>query len=99
MMLAEREDISDQTLWDIYYHIYLNEQTIELVSCHVRTIVPMLESLESFNNGPYGSVLKFCDEDTLCDVRRALQRILGAAHEESRDEQAGKLARMLQRRA
>ncbi|OTA06052.1 hypothetical protein A9Z42_0067860 [Trichoderma parareesei] len=99
MILAGEEGASYQALWDVYYHMYLDEQTTELVIRHVRTMVPMLESLESFNNGPYGSIMQICDEDTLCDVRRVLQRILDAAHEESRDDQAIKLARMLKRRA
>ncbi|TFB07374.1 hypothetical protein CCMA1212_000313 [Trichoderma ghanense] len=90
MILAEEEETSNQVLWDLYYHMYLDKQTTEIVIRHVRNVIPMLESLETFNNGPYGSILKICDENTLCDVRGALQRILGAAHEESRDEQATK---------
>jgi hypothetical protein len=99
MILAGEEGASYQALWDVYYHMYLDEQTTELVIRHVRTMIPMLESLETFNNGLYGSIMQICDEDTLCDVRRVLQRILDAAHEESRDDQAIKLARMLKRRA
>ncbi|KAH0493214.1 hypothetical protein TgHK011_008130 [Trichoderma gracile] len=99
MILAEGEDTSYQASWDAYYHMYLDEQATELVIRHVRTMVPMLESLESFNNGPYGSIVKICDEDTLSDVRGVLQRILDAAHEEYRDDQAVKLASMLKRRA
>lgn len=95
MILVEGEDISLQVLWDVYYHMFLDEHTTELVDRHVRSIIPMLESLESFNNGSYGSIIKMCDEDTLVDLRGALQRLLGAAHEGRRDE----LARMLKRRA
>ncbi|KAL6877338.1 hypothetical protein HDV57DRAFT_522576 [Trichoderma longibrachiatum] len=65
MILVEGEDISLQVLWDVYYHMFLDEHTTELVDRHVRSIIPMLESLESFNNGSYGSIIKMCDEDTL----------------------------------
>ncbi|KAL7813173.1 hypothetical protein V8C44DRAFT_364004 [Trichoderma aethiopicum] len=67
MILDEGEEISLQVLWDLYYHMFLDEHTTELVDRHVHSLIPMLESLESFNNGPYGSIIKICDEDTLID--------------------------------
>ncbi|KAL7905645.1 hypothetical protein GGI35DRAFT_460121 [Trichoderma velutinum] len=91
MILADGEVISNEALWDAYYHMYLDEQTIELLVRHVETIIPMLESLDSFAISPFGSVIKICDEDTLRDVRDALQRILGAGKDD-RDKQAIKLS-------
>ncbi|UKZ76155.1 hypothetical protein TrVFT333_003851 [Trichoderma virens FT-333] len=95
MILADGEVISNEALWDIYYHMYLDEQTTELVASHVQTIIPMLESLDLFTRGPYGSVIRFCDEDTLHDVRHALQRILDAARKDDRDKQATRLSESL----
>lgn len=86
MILAEGEDISNEDLWDIYYHMYLDDQTIELVGRHVQTVIPLLESLESFNRSPYGSIIKICDEDTLHDVCKALQRISDAAERDNREK-------------
>ncbi|KAL7932487.1 hypothetical protein V8C35DRAFT_307229 [Trichoderma chlorosporum] len=92
MILADGEVISNEALWDIYYHMYLDEETTDLVARHVQSITPMLESLHSFASGPYGSFVKICDEDTLRDVRGALQRILIAAGKENREKQAAKLS-------
>ncbi|KAL7951268.1 hypothetical protein V8C42DRAFT_303587 [Trichoderma barbatum] len=95
MILADGENVSNDALWDAYYHMYLDEQTTDLVVRHLRTIIPMLESLDSFTSGPYGSVIKICDEDTLRDIRNALQNILGAAEKDERDNQAAKLSKNL----
>ncbi|KAL7781403.1 hypothetical protein V8C43DRAFT_298404 [Trichoderma afarasin] len=95
MILADGEVISNEVLWDIYYHMYLDEQTLELLARHVKSIIPMLESLDSFTTGPFESVIKFCDEDTLRDVRDALQRILDAAGSDDRSKQATKLSTSL----
>ncbi|KKP07740.1 hypothetical protein THAR02_00128 [Trichoderma harzianum] len=95
MILANGEVINREAVWDIYYHMYLDEQTVERLVRHVKSIIPMLESLDSFTTSPFGSVIKIGDEDTLRDVRDSLQRILGAAEKDDGSKQAIKLSTSL----
>ncbi|KAL7790283.1 hypothetical protein V8C37DRAFT_384600 [Trichoderma ceciliae] len=75
--------------------MYLDEKTTELIGRHVDAIIPMLESLDSFVRSPYGSMIMICDEDTLDDVRKALQKISSAAERDNQESHATKLSKSL----
>ncbi|GJN82602.1 hypothetical protein PLIIFM63780_006144 [Purpureocillium lilacinum] len=85
-VLDRDENVTDESLWNIYYHLFLDDATSELVLGQTQKLVSLLESLEAWKKGPYHKILRFCDSDTLDDVRRVCQRVLKASR--SRNEAA-----------
>ncbi|KAJ6440973.1 MYND finger family protein [Purpureocillium lavendulum] len=79
LVLDQGETVTDESLWDIYYHLFLDDATSELVLQQTQKLAPFLDSLEAWKNGPYSTTLRLCDKDTLDDVRRVCQRVLDAA--------------------
>ena len=69
------EETSNDALWDIYYHLYLNDNIAATVQAHLSKLLPLLSSLNSWKKSQYGTKLRFCDEDTLDDVRAVYQRM------------------------
>lgn len=81
MILDGDAKVSEGSLWDVYYHLYLDSSTAQLVLQQTKKILPFLESVESWRNGPYGHALKFCDRDTLDDVRRICRQVMLGAQD------------------
>ena len=66
-------------MWDIYYHLYLDEPTAAAIQQQAEKLVPLLDTLQSWSDSKYGKTLKFCDVDTLRDVRRVCQMVAACA--------------------
>ncbi|POR39269.1 T-complex protein 1 subunit zeta [Tolypocladium paradoxum] len=78
-ILDRDERVTDSSLWDIYYHLYLDDPTAELVLQQAERLLPLLASVETWTSSPYGRIITFCDRDTLDDARRICQRVLHSA--------------------
>ncbi|KAK2593750.1 hypothetical protein QQS21_008568 [Conoideocrella luteorostrata] len=79
LLLESKGKIKSSDLWDIYYHLYVADGTVEIVLRHVQKLMHLLESLQAWKDGSYGTVIKFCDEHSLNDVRGVCRRILDGA--------------------
>lgn len=64
-----------KSLWGIYYHLYVDDATAAVVKDQATKLVRLLESITSWNASTYGSVIRFCDQDTVDDVRGICKRI------------------------
>lgn len=69
------DDVDDDELWDIYYHLYIDDDTTSIVLKQAEKLLPLLQSPKTWNSSQYGKTLKFCDVDTLQDVQRICERI------------------------
>lgn len=57
-------------LWDIYYHIFLEKKSHELLKLQAKKLRFLSTTMDDWNKSKYGSHLKFCDAATLTDTRR-----------------------------
>ncbi|XP_044717256.1 MYND finger domain-containing protein [Hirsutella rhossiliensis] len=76
LILDDDAKVTEGSLWDIYYHLYLDDSTAQLILQQTEKILPLLKSVEAWRDGPYGRTLKFCDRDTLDDVRRICRLVM-----------------------
>ena len=53
-----------QHLWNIYYHVFLNKNSMEVLQKHVKSLLKHSQSLQNWNVGPYSSLIRFWDERT-----------------------------------
>ncbi|KAM0427255.1 hypothetical protein ACHAPT_007685 [Fusarium lateritium] len=66
-------------LWDAYYHLFVDSETVAIVLQQATKLVSMSKTLEDWNKNIYGRSIKFCDAATLSDVRRVWIIIKDAA--------------------
>lgn len=53
-----------QHLWNIYYHVFLNKGSMEVLQTHVKNVLKYSQSLQNWDLGPHASLIRFCDEGT-----------------------------------
>lgn len=64
LIADDEEGVLSQHLWNIYYHIFLNKGSMEVLQTHVKNLLKCSQSLQDWNLGPYASRVRFCDEGT-----------------------------------
>ncbi len=69
-------------LWKVYYDLYLDNPTLDLLQGQVRRLVEVSRTLEDWQRSSYASFLRFCDEDSLASVRALWQRYMSAAKDD-----------------
>ncbi|KAI0886802.1 uncharacterized protein GGS22DRAFT_117733 [Annulohypoxylon maeteangense] len=57
-------------LWDVYFHLRISEKSKTLIKDQAQKIVSLSNSLDEWSRGHYGSVLKFCDANSLQQTRQ-----------------------------
>lgn len=56
-------------MWNIYYHLYLDKESMKLLNDQATNLYEMASTMQSWTNGKYGQQFRFCDEVTLSKVR------------------------------
>ncbi|KAI1098423.1 hypothetical protein F4804DRAFT_324803 [Jackrogersella minutella] len=88
------------SLWDIYYHLRISEESMTFIKNQARKIVSLSSSIEQWSEERYGSMLRFCDATSLQYVRKvwmkyALPQPLNKISFEKRLERIRELRRTL----
>ena len=69
LILEDVHGARNLQLWNIYYHLYLDGASLELLSTQVSKLYDLASSLKRWHNGEFGQRLRFCDRSTLDRVR------------------------------
>ncbi|KAI6104714.1 hypothetical protein EV401DRAFT_2275047 [Pisolithus croceorrhizus] len=56
------------SIWNVFYHMMLDENSLSLLIEQCRKLVPLAESLDSWRRGPYAHVVNMCNSDTLSEI-------------------------------
>ncbi|KAL9945975.1 hypothetical protein D7B24_000395 [Verticillium nonalfalfae] len=73
------DDLDSSSLWNMYYHLYLDGSDMECLSSQSKKLVASSEGLEAWKSSVYGSMLPFSDEGTLDDVRAVWLKFAAAS--------------------
>ncbi|KAI6100535.1 hypothetical protein F5141DRAFT_1031364 [Pisolithus sp. B1] len=68
------------SIWNIFYHIMLDDSSLLLLIEQCRKLVPFTESLDSWRQGPYAHVVTMCSLDTLSEIGRFWKLWLGTSN-------------------
>ncbi|KAH7157138.1 TCP-1/cpn60 chaperonin family-domain-containing protein [Dactylonectria macrodidyma] len=79
LILDGDKEISNELLWNSYYHIFVDAATANAVLEQITKLLAISKTLEEWDANDYGHAIKFCDADTLSDLRRVWERIKSAA--------------------
>jgi hypothetical protein len=88
LIIDDSEGARVRQLWNIYYHVFLAPESAKLLQSQAQKLVALAESVESWNKGPYGHLLRFCDTTTFSNVAKlwefyALKKSDGKAYKEA----------------
>jgi hypothetical protein len=69
LSLNDAGGIHDTALWNIYYHPYLDNESMKLLSDQATKLHDLATSVQSWTDGQYGQQFRFYDRGTLTKVR------------------------------
>ncbi|KAF2793232.1 hypothetical protein K505DRAFT_417911 [Melanomma pulvis-pyrius CBS 109.77] len=69
LALDDTDGGRDPLMWNIYYHLYLDNESMKLLNDQATKLYEMAITMQSWTNGKYGQQFRFCDEGTLSKVR------------------------------
>ena len=80
-------------IWNIYYHLRLPDDTLEVLESHVEKLLNTSASFQEWQDGPYGSLLRFCNKRTFDKVKQVwtsyVSRQLSPEEKTARQRQLG----------
>ncbi|KAF2655008.1 hypothetical protein K491DRAFT_704879 [Lophiostoma macrostomum CBS 122681] len=57
-----------QILWALYYQVIIDEETQKCLQAQAKKLLGFADSVDTWHNGPYGALIRFCDSTTLQEV-------------------------------
>lgn len=60
----------DDLIWNIYYHVFLETESLRLLQIQAEKLNSLSASIESWHNSNYGKILRMCDRGTLRKISR-----------------------------
>jgi hypothetical protein len=93
LVMSDTDGENQETIWNIYYHFYLDESSLQALIDQVKILLSLSTSLDAWHGTPYGQVLRFCDLSTFTRVR-ALWR--SYCIQDSNDERRATFNRLLE---
>ncbi|KAI0074900.1 hypothetical protein K474DRAFT_1600754 [Panus rudis PR-1116 ss-1] len=80
-LIADGEHTHDvQQIWNIYYHFFLDEDSLSLLLKQCQKLVDLAQNIEIWNSGPYASFLRMSSSHTLREVKRLWELYLSTTH-------------------
>ena len=79
------DDEDSLKLWNIYYHLFLDNESLELVHTQIQKLYPLSASMQGWHDSKYGRLLRICDQGTLLRIRR-IWASYGGSHLSGDDE-------------
>lgn len=70
-MILDYEDGSkDNSIWNICYHLYLDNESLELLQIQTKKLNAFSASAQSWHSSEYGKLLRICDRGTLLRISK-----------------------------
>jgi hypothetical protein len=70
LIVDHADGSKDTSIWNIYYHLYLDNQSLQLLHDQAQKLRPVSDSIQSWHTSKYGRLLRICDQGTLHQIRR-----------------------------
>jgi MYND finger len=68
LLIDDTNTTASDMIWDIYYHLYLDNDSLRLLDSQAVKLLGLSDTLENWNAGRYGHAIRFCDQRTLAKV-------------------------------
>ncbi|KAI0381466.1 hypothetical protein F5Y04DRAFT_82368 [Hypomontagnella monticulosa] len=64
------DGVNADDAWNIFFHLRIDQDSKKLIKDQAQKIVSLSENLNQWNEGRYGSILRFCDAGSLQEARQ-----------------------------
>lgn len=64
------DDHDVETVWNLYYHFYLDEKSLRLLRIQAKKLHDFAASMQTWHSSQYGKQFRICDTGTLVKVRQ-----------------------------
>lgn len=92
LILDDTEDKNAQRIWDIYYHVLIDDDSLHLLQNQASKLLSIATTAKDWNKGRYGATLRFCDNYTFSQALKLWESYaLQSSHGEAFKEQQEKL--------
>lgn len=68
-LIDDKEGRRTELIWNIYYHLFLDDKSLELLENQSKKLCALAASTASWHDSEYGRLLRFCDQRSLKVVR------------------------------
>ncbi|PFH50419.1 hypothetical protein AMATHDRAFT_3985 [Amanita thiersii Skay4041] len=68
--LQENDTSVVAKMWNLYYHFFIDSETLDLVVMQSRQLADLSVNLDTWNNSKYAGFLRFCNIHTLSELHR-----------------------------
>ncbi|KAJ0124535.1 hypothetical protein J7T55_005873 [Diaporthe amygdali] len=69
LLVAQGKDVEPQLVWNVYYHLLLDEQSAEILLAHLTHLLAASNSLKDWKTSEFGGKFRFSNNSTLRSVR------------------------------
>jgi hypothetical protein len=69
LILDDADGSNDASIWSIYYNLFLDDVSLNLLDAQARKLYSLAASIQSWHSSKYGKQLRICDQGTLNTVR------------------------------
>lgn len=69
LLVAQREQLGSQLLWNLYYHLLLDEESAQVLRKHLVGLLAASASLKDWRESEFGGKFRFGNTSTLFSVR------------------------------
>jgi len=70
LLIDNADDHDVETVWNLYYHFYLDEKSLRLLRIQARKLHDLAASMQTWHSSQYGKPFRICDIGTLVKVRQ-----------------------------
>ena len=70
-MIDDADGSKSGTIWNIYYHLYLDEESYQILQDQSEKLYVLSNTIDSWHQSEYGTVLRICDGRSLARIRKA----------------------------
>ena len=69
LLLDDENSLNNQNIWNIFYHLYLDNKSLELVQSRSKKLYALSISMQTWHDSKYGRFLRMCAQKTLDELR------------------------------
>lgn len=103
LIVDDETDGQNEKIWNVYYELYMDQESLDLLQSQAKKLYELSSSLEEWDEGQYGKILRFSDSTTLAMIRSVWLSYLGEDSEGQRKKNSssvlsGRLQRAIEMR-
>lgn len=86
LLVTRGKEIKHQLLWNVYHHLYLDEESAQVLQAHLVRLMAASSSFKDWRESEFGSNFRFGTASTLSSVRHMWHAYMESLRREDQDQ-------------